>query len=74
MQQSGDTRRNQRMHPAQRPELDKTGRHLRRANQGGGNRARCAGAGEYGAAEFITKPVDFDFLKTQLRDLSDAAD
>ena len=31
-------------------------------------------AGEYGAAEFITKPVDFDFLKTQLRDLSDAAD
>jgi CheY-like chemotaxis protein len=29
--------------------------------------------GEYGAAEF-TKPVDFDFLKTQLRDLSDAAD
>jgi CheY-like chemotaxis protein len=31
-------------------------------------------AGEYGAAEFITKPVDFDFLKTQLRDLSGAAD
>ena len=31
-------------------------------------------AGKYGAAEFITKPVDFDFLKTQLRDLSDAAD
>jgi CheY-like chemotaxis protein len=31
-------------------------------------------AGEYGATEFITKPVDFDFLKTQLRDLSDAAD
>ena len=31
-------------------------------------------ASEYGAAEFITKPVDFDFLKTQLRDLSDAAD
>jgi CheY-like chemotaxis protein len=30
-------------------------------------------AGEYGAA-VITKPVDFDFLKTQLRDLSDAAD
>ena len=25
-------------------------------------------AGEYGAAEFITKPVDFDFLKTRLRD------
>ena len=31
-------------------------------------------AGEYGAAEFITKPVDFDLLKTQLRNLSDAAD
>jgi CheY-like chemotaxis protein len=31
-------------------------------------------AGEYGAAEFISKPVDFDLLKTQLRDLSDAAD
>jgi len=31
-------------------------------------------AGEYGAAEFITKPVDFDLLRTQLRDLSDAAD
>jgi len=30
-------------------------------------------AGEYGAAEFVTKPVDFDFLKTQLRDLSDAS-
>ena len=29
---------------------------------------------KYGAAEFITKPVDFDLLKTQLRDLSDAAD
>jgi CheY-like chemotaxis protein len=28
-------------------------------------------ASEYGAAEFITKPVDFNFLKTQLRDLSD---
>jgi hypothetical protein len=24
--------------------------------------------------EFITKPVDFDFLKTQLRDLCEAAD
>jgi CheY-like chemotaxis protein len=31
-------------------------------------------ASEYGAAEFITKPVDFDLLKTQLRDLSDPAD
>jgi len=31
-------------------------------------------AGQYGAAQFFTKPVDFNFLKTQLRDLSDAAD
>ena len=31
-------------------------------------------AGEYRAAEFITKPVDFDFLKTKLRDLFAAAD
>jgi CheY-like chemotaxis protein len=29
-------------------------------------------AGEYGAAEFITKSVDFDSPKTQLRDLPDA--
>ena len=31
-------------------------------------------ANEYGVAEFITKLFEFDFLKTQLRDLSDAAD
>ena len=31
-------------------------------------------AGEYGAAEFISKPVDFDLLKTQLSDLSGTAD
>ena len=30
-------------------------------------------AGEYGAAEFITKPVDFDVLKTQLQRLPPAA-
>ena len=29
-------------------------------------------AGQYGASEFITKPVDFDFLKTQLRQLPSA--
>ena len=29
-------------------------------------------ASEYGAAEFVTKPVDFDFLKQQLRQLPDA--
>jgi CheY-like chemotaxis protein len=27
-------------------------------------------AGEYGAAEFITKPVDFDLLRSQLRQLA----
>jgi DNA-binding response OmpR family regulator len=31
-------------------------------------------ADEYGAAQFLTKPVDFDLLKAQLRELSDAAD
>jgi CheY-like chemotaxis protein len=30
-------------------------------------RRRCAS--EYGATEFVTKPVDFDFLKEQLRQL-----
>ena len=27
-------------------------------------------AGDYGAAEFITKPVDFDLLRSQLRQLA----
>jgi DNA-binding response OmpR family regulator len=31
-------------------------------------------AAEYGAAEFLTKPVDFEHLKAQLRELSTAAD
>ena len=31
-------------------------------------------ASEYGAAEFLTKPVDFAFLKAQLRRLPAAAD
>jgi CheY-like chemotaxis protein len=31
-------------------------------------------AGELGAAEFLTKPVDFDRLKAQLRQLPTAAD
>jgi CheY-like chemotaxis protein len=39
-----------------------------------GDEERRRLAGEYGAAEFITTPVDFDLLKTQLRDLCDAAD
>ena len=30
-------------------------------------------ADEYGAADFITKPVDFEFLKQQLRSLPPAA-
>lgn len=30
-------------------------------------------AGQYGAADFITKPVDFDLLKTQLRQLPSAS-
>ena len=30
-------------------------------------------AEEYGAAKFITKPVDFDLLKAQLRELPNAA-
>lgn len=34
-----------------------------------GDDERRRRASEYGAAEFITKPVDFDFLKTQLRQL-----
>jgi hypothetical protein len=29
-------------------------------------------AQEYGAAQFITKPVDFDLLKAQLRELPNA--
>jgi CheY-like chemotaxis protein len=31
-------------------------------------------AEEYGAAQFITKPADFDLLKAQLQQLSNAAD
>jgi CheY-like chemotaxis protein len=34
-----------------------------------GDEERRARASEYGAADFITKPVDFDFLKAQLRRL-----
>jgi len=30
-------------------------------------------AEEYGAAQFLTKPVDFDLLKAQLRELPNAA-
>jgi CheY-like chemotaxis protein len=35
-----------------------------------GDEERRRRASEYGAAEFITKPVDFDVLKAQLRQLS----
>ena len=39
-----------------------------------GDDERRRRAVDYGAAEFITKPVDFDFLKQQLRQLPAAAD
>src|SRR5438094_5677619 len=38
-----------------------------------GDDERRRRAGELGAAEFITKPVDFEHLKAQLRQLSAAA-
>ena len=38
-----------------------------------GDEERRELASEYGAAEFITKPVDFDFLKGQLRQLPSSA-
>ena len=39
-----------------------------------GDEERRRRAAAHGAVEFITKPVDFDFLKEQLRQLSAAAD
>jgi CheY-like chemotaxis protein len=39
-----------------------------------GDEERRRRAAEYGAAEFITKPVEFDQLKAQLRQLPTAAD
>jgi CheY-like chemotaxis protein len=39
-----------------------------------GDNERRKRAEQYGAAEFITKPVDFDQLKVQLRNLPTAAD
>jgi CheY-like chemotaxis protein len=39
-----------------------------------GDEERRRLAAEFGAAEFITKPVDFDQLKVQLRQLPAAAD
>jgi CheY-like chemotaxis protein len=38
-----------------------------------GDDERRRRADEYGAAEFLTKPVDFDFLKEQLRQLPPGA-
>ena len=38
-----------------------------------GDDERRRRADEYGAAEFITKPVDFDLLKQQLRQLASGA-
>jgi CheY-like chemotaxis protein len=39
-----------------------------------GDEERRRRAAEYGAMEFVTKPVDFDVLKTQLQQLSGDAD
>ena len=39
-----------------------------------GDDERRRRASEYGAAEFLSKPVDFDHLKAQLQQLSAAAD
>jgi CheY-like chemotaxis protein len=39
-----------------------------------GDDERCRKASELGAAEFLTKPVDFDQLKAELLQLSAAAD
>jgi DNA-binding response OmpR family regulator len=39
-----------------------------------GDDERRRRAGELGAFEFLTKPVDFDHLKAQLRQLPTAAD
>ena len=39
-----------------------------------GDDERRRRAEELGAIEFITKPVDFDLLKAQLRQLPNAAD
>ncbi len=39
-----------------------------------GDDERRRRAGELGASEFLTKPVDFDRLKAQLRQLPAAAD
>jgi CheY-like chemotaxis protein len=38
-----------------------------------GDDERRRRASEYGAAEFLTKPVDFDLLKAQLRQLPDVS-
>src|SRR5215813_9323626 len=39
-----------------------------------GDDGRRRQAGEYGAAEFLTKPVNFEYLKVQLRQLPSASD
>jgi CheY-like chemotaxis protein len=39
-----------------------------------GDDERRRQASKYGAADFLTKPVDFERLKTQLRELPNAAD
>jgi DNA-binding NtrC family response regulator len=39
-----------------------------------GDNERRQRASESGACEFLTKPVDFDYLKAQLRQLGKGAD
>ena len=39
-----------------------------------GDDERRRQAAKYGAAEFLTKPVDFEYLKVQLRQLPSASD
>src|SRR5262245_41255662 len=39
-----------------------------------GDDKRRRQAAEYGAAEFLTKPADFEYLKAQLRQLPSALD
>jgi len=39
-----------------------------------GDEVRRRQAAEYGAAEFLTKPVDFEYLQTQLQQLPSALD
>ena len=75
MQQGGETRRHQRMHHAQRSELDQTGGNLRRSHQGGsGDRGRRAGPGDFKearqcAAMALTNPPALLSFGGQIQEL-----